>query len=138
MKPIWKSIAVTAALGLGMLLATQAEAGGHVVVGVGVNVGLPLYGPGYYGPYGPYGYYGVPYGYYPPPRVVAAPPAQDHGPVAPDPIFYPNNGQSPAQIETDRQDCNRWATTQPNAMADATTFQRATLACMEGRGYTVR
>jgi hypothetical protein len=135
MKPIWKSIAVAAALAAGALLATEAEAG-HVVVGVGVSVGVPLYGPGYYGP-GPYGYYGVPYGYYPPTRVVA-PPAEEHGPVAPDPIFYPNNGQSPAQIEADRQACNRWATTQPNAMADADTFQHATLACMEGRGYTVR
>ena len=38
----------------------------------------------------------------------------------------------------DRRECNRWATTQPGAMADASIFQRATLACMEGRGYTVK
>jgi hypothetical protein len=55
-----------------------------------------------------------------------------------DPIFYPREGQSAAQTEADRQACNRWATTQPNAMADASVFHRATLACMEGRGYTVR
>ena len=35
-------------------------------------------------------------------------------------------------------DCNRWATTQPNAMNDASIFQRATFACMDGRGYTPR
>ena len=57
---------------------------------------------------------------------------------SPDPIFYPRNGQSPAQTEADRQDCNRWATTQQNAMSDAQVFQRATYACMDGRGYTVR
>jgi len=56
----------------------------------------------------------------------------------PDPIFYPRNGQSAEQIEADRQSCNRWATTQSNAMADAGVFHRATLACMEGRGYTVK
>jgi hypothetical protein len=57
---------------------------------------------------------------------------------APDPIIYPRNGQSPAQTEADRQDCNRWAATQPSARARASVFHRATLACMEGRGYTVR
>ena len=59
-------------------------------------------------------------------------------PAAPDPIFYPRNNQSAAQAEADRRDCNSWATTQPNAMADAKVFQRATDACMDGRGYTVR
>ena len=34
--------------------------------------------------------------------------------------------------------CNSWATTQTNAMNDASIFQRATFACMDGRGYTVR
>jgi hypothetical protein len=76
----------------------------------------------------------------PPPGADAAVPA----PVlpapkpAPDPIIYPRNGQSAAQTETDRQECNRWATTQPSAMADAEVFQRAVAACMDGRGYTVR
>ncbi len=59
-------------------------------------------------------------------------------PRAPDPVIYPRNGQSPAQTEADRQDCNRWATTHPGAMAEASVFHRATIACMEGRGYTVR
>ena len=79
--------------------------------------------------------------------VVAAPPGVDQTmttpppappPVAPDPIFYPRNNQSAAQAEADRRDCNSWATSQPNAMADAKVFQRATEACMDGRGYTVR
>jgi len=76
----------------------------------------------------------------PPPGVdttqtVAPPPPP---PAAPDPIFYPRNNQSAAQTEADRRECNSWATTQPNAMADAKVFQRATEACMDGRGYTVR
>ena len=77
--------------------------------------------------------------------VVAAPPGADASQTAPppappaaDPIFYPRNNQSPAQTEADRRDCNSWATSQPNAMADAKVFQRATEACMDGRGYTVR
>ncbi len=74
----------------------------------------------------------------PAPVYVNPPAAQAQAPAAADPIFYPRNGQSPAQTEADRQDCNRWATTQPRAMADASVFQRATFACMDGRGYTAR
>jgi hypothetical protein len=76
--------------------------------------------------------------YYDPPAMPPAmPPTRAAAPL-PDPIIYPRNGQSPAQTEADRQDCNRWAMTQPSAVADASVFHRATLACMEGRGYTVR
>ncbi|MDH5538519.1 MAG: hypothetical protein OEY03_03850 [Rhizobacter sp.] len=60
------------------------------------------------------------------------------GAPAPDPIFDPGRGQSAAQTETDRQDCNRRATTQPSAMADASVFHRASLTCMAERGYIVR
>ena len=35
------------------------------------------------------------------------------GTHAPDPIYYPKNGQSAATTESDRRECNRWATTQP-------------------------
>jgi hypothetical protein len=78
--------------------------------------------------------------------VVVAPPAGADAlqptpaptPAAPDPIIYPRNNQSAAQTEADRRDCNAWATSQPKAMADAQVFQRATDACMDGRGYTVR
>lgn len=79
----------------------------------------------------------------PPPVYVAPPPVAYYEPAPalprpPDPVIYPRMGQSPAQTEADRQDCNRWATTQPGAMAEASVFHRATMACMEGRGYTVR
>lgn len=123
----------------------------------GVRLGLGFGAIGYYGgAWGPYGY--APYGWYdrgylyddaptvvfdpgtptlvdPGSRVGQAVPQASH---APDPIFYPDKGQSAATAESDRRDCNRWATTQNGAMADASIFQRATFACMEGRGYTVR
>jgi hypothetical protein len=79
--------------------------------------------------------------------VVAPPPGADTAqttpppapkPATPEPIYYPRNNQSAAQTEADRRDCNTWATSQPSAMADAKVFQRATDACMDGRGYTVR
>jgi hypothetical protein len=74
-----------------------------------------------------------------PPVVVAAPVAPAPVPVAPpEPVVYPSGGQSPAQTEADRQDCARWASQYSGAMADASVFHRATLACLAGRGYTVR
>jgi hypothetical protein len=73
----------------------------------------------------------------PPPGADSVQPAPTPKPL-PDPIIYPRNGQSAEQTEADRQDCNRWATTQPSAMSDASVFQRAVAACMDGRGYTVR
>lgn len=120
---------------------------GGVGIGIGIGVGSVYYGNRY-----GYGYgYGYPYPWYPGYVVVEPPPVVYYGapaqpaapapppvPAAPDPVIYPRNGQSPEQTEADRRDCNRWATTQPNAMADATVFQRATLACMDGRGYTVK
>jgi hypothetical protein len=110
-------------------------------VGIGIGFSAPLYyGPYYEGPYyAPYPYYGgtllvaPPLAYGEAAPVLAAPPM-----TQPDPVFYPRNGQSAAQTEIDRRECNRWAIGQQNAMADATVFHRATLACMEGRGYTVR
>ena len=108
----------------------------------GVNIGIGVGPGGYYygGPYAPYYYPG-----YPSYAVTLPPPAAPYDPQPaplakgqPDPIFYPRNGQSPQQVEADRQACDRWALTQPLAAARADVFQRATLACMEGRGYTVR
>ncbi|MGE4050042.1 MAG: hypothetical protein AB7F38_03165 [Piscinibacter sp.] len=103
--------------------------------GVSIGIGVPLYiGPRVVDPW---------YGY-PAPVVVAPPPAVYAEPAPlpakapPEPIFYPARGQSAAQLEADRQECNRWATTQPSAMADAGVFHRATLACMDARGYTSR
>jgi len=112
--------------------------------GVAVGVGI-----GYYGGYYPYWSSG--WGpYYSDAPVTAAPAygadattTRSGQPVPqasapPEPIFYPRNGQSAETTENDRRECNRWATTQPGAMADGSIFQRATFACMEGRGYTVR
>ena len=115
----------------------------------GLGLGLGLGAITYYGAYGPSYYdYGYAPGYVvsPDPGYVEVQPtplpalSQPMPSVAgaPEPIFYPKNGQSAARTETDRRDCNRWATTQNGAMADASIFQRATLACMEGRGYTAR
>lgn len=59
-------------------------------------------------------------------------------PSRPDPVIYPRQGQSAQHTEADRQACNRWATTQPAALADASVFQRAVEACMDGRGYTLK
>ena len=74
----------------------------------------------------------------PPTYDVGIAPAPPAARAAPDPIIYPSRGQSAGQTEADRQACDRWAMTQPSAMADASVFHRATLACMEGRGYTVK
>jgi len=103
------------------------------------------YGGVWYRPWGPrwvvvappIGYVDAPY-YAPAPVVVTEPPPVSVAPTKPDPIIYPRNGQDAARTEADRQECNRWATTQPNAVADASVFQRAVEACMDGRGYTMR
>lgn len=105
-------------------------------------VTLTLGGLPYYYANGVY-YRPVPEGYVvaaPPPeaataQVVPAPPPPQ--PKA-EPIIYPRNGQSNEQLENDRRDCNRWATTQPNAQADSSVFNRAVEACMDGRGYTMK
>jgi hypothetical protein len=113
--------------------------------GFGVGLGLAaLASPVYYD--SPY-YYAAPPVYYPPTTTYVTPapvyvqpstsvPAAQS--AAPEPIFYPRSGQNAAQVEADRRACNSWATTQHNAMNDASVFQRATLACMDGRGYTAR
>ncbi|UXH78704.1 hypothetical protein N4261_01825 [Roseateles amylovorans] len=75
----------------------------------------------------------------PPPNAQTVQPAVVSAtPPRPDPIIYPRNGQSTTQTEADRQECNRWATTQPSAMNDASVFNRAVEACMDGRGYIMR
>ena len=98
--------------------------------------GAPYYyaNGAYYAPYGSGGYVVVA----PPPGADEAQPAAPPPKAPPDPIIYPRNGQNAQATEADRQECNRWATTQPSAMSDASVFQRAVAACMDGRGYTVR
>ena len=115
-------------------------------IGLGLGLGAVGYYDGWWGPYGdaPYAYDGYYYGAAaigrrrPRRRRTGRGRHRCRGSRAPDPIFYPVHGQSAATTESDRRDCNRWATTQSGAMADASVFQRATFACMEGRGYTVR
>ena len=75
---------------------------------------------------------------YVPPPAPLPPPAPVYAPSRAEPVIYPRNGQSSAQLEADNRECNRWATTQQAAMADGSVFQRAVEACMDGRGYTLR
>ena len=103
---------------------------GGLWLGVGIGTAWPYYG------WGP-GHVLVE----PVPVVYERVPAVDERPAAPaaaDPVFAPRQGQSANQTEYDRQACNRWAMTQPAAVADAQVFHRTSLACMEGRGYSVR
>lgn len=74
----------------------------------------------------------------PPAEAAVAQPAPVPAPARPDPIIYPRNGQTATQTEADRQECNRWATTQPASMNDASVFNRAVEACMDGKGYSMR
>ncbi len=127
---------------------------GAVGIGLGLGVGLGWLAGSRY-TYGPPVYSNVIVPAYPPGYVYVDPPSVVYRevpvpvyrevprqePVAkspPEPIIYPRNGQSAQQLEADRQDCNRWATTQPSAMADSSVFNRATEACMDARGYTLR
>lgn len=149
-----------------LLAGAAGLAPAHTSVGIGVNIGVPAYGavypalPGgavavtvgggrywryggaWYRPWGPrWVVVAPPVGYVvaaePPPPPPPAPPAPPAKP-RPDPIIYPRNGQDSQQTEADRQDCNRWAVTQPQAMLDADVFSRAVEACMDGRGYSMR
>ena len=77
-----------------------------------------------------------------PPAALPTPAASDAQPnsSAPrEPVVYPRNGQSAAQADADRGQCQQWAATQAAGRAsDPTTFDRAFVACLDGRGYTVR
>lgn len=66
-------------------------------------------------------------------------------------FVYPKNGQDEQQQANDRYECHRWSVTQtnydPTQELDTTTaqdtlrrddYQRATKACLDGRGYSVR
>jgi len=148
-----RRLCVAAALLVGSVGAAQARVG----VSVDLNFGYPYYGAvgygygyghGYYGyrgpwlrPWGPAVVFAAPpvvYAMPADPPVVVERPAVSVAPTRPDPIIYPRNGQTSQQTEYDRQECNRWATTQPAAMAEASVFQRAVEACMDGRGYSMK
>jgi hypothetical protein len=88
--------------------------------------------------------------------VVAAPPAESEASTAPasgnDLFTYPKNGQSEEQQAKDRYECHRWAAdqtgfdvTQPQGGVNndqinskRTDYRRAQVACLEGRGYSVK
>lgn len=82
---------------------------------------------------------------------VAAPPIPDEPPL--ERLFiYPREGQSAEQQASDEYECHRWAVEQtgfdPTGVATGQTntvsttrrdnYQRASAACLDGRGYTVR
>lgn len=77
----------------------------------------------------------------PPSSTVPLPPAAEDGL-----IVYPKNGQSAAQVESDRAECTRWAVNQtgydparsPPSDPRRSEFQRAAAACLEAHGYTAR
>jgi hypothetical protein len=101
-------------------------------VGLGLGAGLLLASPWYYP-----GYVATP----PTTVIIEQAPQATAAPLPPppsrpEPVIYPRNGQSAQQLEADRQDCNRWATTQQAALTDSSVFMRAVDACMDARGYT--
>jgi hypothetical protein len=49
--------------------------------------------------------------------------------------MYPKNGQSPEQQSTDRRECQQWAAEQVGA-SNAPDYERAMVACIQGRGYS--
>jgi hypothetical protein len=67
-------------------------------------------------------------------------------------FIYPKNGQSSEQQAQDRYECHRWAVEQSGfdptvagggvepekAVAKRNDYFRAQVACLEGRGYTVK
>ena len=118
--------------------------GGRGWVWGGVGLGLGLGIANYYNSY-PYGYYADP-GYVVierQPQVVYTNPQPVYSAPVParqvqQPVIYPRNGQSTAQIDADADACSEWAGKQVNATSDASVFQRGTQACMDARGYTVR
>jgi len=79
----------------------------------------------------------------PPPPMTAMPPTVTvSGPL----FVYPKGGQSEAQVAADRRTCSNWAGAQTgydpakDSPADPrhSDFQRATAACLDAHGYTVK
>lgn len=69
----------------------------------------------------------------------AAPMPPPAGGAAGDQIFmYPRNGQSDAQLATDRSECQQWATSQVGGGGRPDDYRRAMTACAEARGYSAK
>jgi hypothetical protein len=64
------------------------------------------------------------------------------GPGGPTPgqiFMYPKNGQSAEQQATDKAECQKWASDQAGQVAqNGSDYNRAMVACVEGRGYSAR
>jgi hypothetical protein len=71
-----------------------------------------------------------------------APQYSGPGPGGPTPgqiFMYPKNGQSTEQQATDRAECQKWASEQAGQVAqNGSDYNRAMVACVEGRGYSAR
>ena len=72
------------------------------------------------------------------PPAAAASSVSVASPSVREPIVYPRNGQKAAQTDVDLKQCRQWAGAQPSASENASVFDRAIDACLDGRGYTVR
>jgi hypothetical protein len=54
-------------------------------------------------------------------------------------FMYPKNGQSAEQQASDRAECQKWAADQAGQVAqNGSDYNRAMVACVEGRGYSAR
>jgi hypothetical protein len=75
----------------------------------------------------------------PPPDAAQSAP---NGPIdgAPPQIYmYPKNGQTAEQTAADRAACQQWATQQAGSVAqNGPNYNRAMVACVEGRGYSAQ
>jgi hypothetical protein len=130
-------------LGTVVFASASAEARGFYGPRIGIGFG---FGHPYYGWYDPFWY--PPYAYaYPYPPAYRAPAKQDD--KATENLFaYPAKGQTAAQTADDRKECTEWAVEQSGldpatAKKRAKTehlddYNRAFVACMEGRNYTVK
>jgi hypothetical protein len=122
-------------------MSASAEARGFFGprIGVGLGFGYP-----YYGWYDPWVY--SPFYAYPYPYAYRVPVPEER---TPDKLYaYPEKGQSSEQTAQDRNECKAWAVEQ-SGLDPATAkrreknqrmddYNRAFMACMEGRDYTVK
>jgi hypothetical protein len=73
----------------------------------------------------------------PPPGAAQMPPPSAG--AGGDQIFmYPRNGQSDAQLATDRSECQQWAASQAGNGGRPDDYRRAMTACAEARGYSAK